>query len=174
MNFFFRKKDQARPKQPPRDCYSIELSGRDYQQMTESKAALKLWLPESVEQKIDQMCNFVNTSASDLIRQILFIHLYGRYDLFGLMERQIGTFNLGQPPMFSQTADNLHQPAIVEKSNADVKVWLPVRMKEDLDKLALQNKMSMSHYAREVITTHLFGHVPSVDQEHFAAATLHE
>jgi hypothetical protein len=63
MRFFFRKKDQPQPVAPP-EPYRIELSGRNYDQLAECNVALKFWLPESVEKKIDEMCSFQDTSAT--------------------------------------------------------------------------------------------------------------
>lgn len=165
MRFFSRKKDQPRPLPPP-DPFQIELSGRNYKELDKCDVALKFWLPESVEKKIDEMCSFQDTSTSDLIRQILFIYLYGRYDLFGLIERQNYTFRLNNRPRFSyslakRSADYIPPPPKpVEKSIADVKVWIPVRMKDDLQALATKAGKKPSAYVREVLITHLFGHVP--------------
>ena len=165
MRFFHRKKDQSRPKSSS-EPYLIELSGRNYEELNECNVALKFWLPETVENKIDEMCSFQDTSASDLIRQILFIHLYGRYDLFGLIERQIETFDLNNShPQYSvkvvmDISDNYSNPEPVEKSIADFKVWIPAKMKADIIFLAQKSGKKPSSYIREVIITHLFGHVP--------------
>ena len=169
MFFFKRKKDQPRPVKPP-TSYHVSLSGRDYDQLAECDTALKFWLPESIEKKIDEMCSFMNTSASDLVRQILFIHLYGRYDLFGLIERQIDTFGMNQLKfkhnMFSRSCpldsngDVVRDPETVEKSIADFKVWIPAKMKADIQALAQKTGNKPSLYVRQVIITHLFGHVP--------------
>jgi hypothetical protein len=48
----------------------------------------------------------------------------------------------------------------VEKSIADFKVWLPAKMKADIQVLAQKAGKKPSQYVREVIVTHLFGHVP--------------
>lgn len=167
MRFFFRKKDHPSPKEPATP-YQIKLSGRNYAELEECDVALKFWLSEIVEKKIDEMCSFQDTSASDLIRQILFIHLYGRYDLFGMIERQITTFDLSRriaceasfalAPRTDFEADETTKP--VQKNIADIKVWIPARMKEDLQALAKSAGKKLSVYVREVIITHLFGHVP--------------
>jgi hypothetical protein len=161
MRFFFRKKDQPRLVTSP-DPYRIELSGRNYDELDECTVALKFWLPESVETKIDEMCSFQDTSASDLIRQILFVHLYGRYDLFGLIERQNRTYLLNSRPKFSLApkAYSAPTPKKIEKNIADIKVWVPARMKEDIVILAKTAGKMPSVYMREVVITHLFGHVP--------------
>lgn len=163
MRFFFRKKDQPRPVPPPSQ-YRIVLSGRNYEELDECDVALKFWLPESVEKKIDESCSFLDTSASDLIRQTLFIHLYGRYDLFGLIERQNTTFKLNTRARFSISkppADYIPPPPKpIEKNLADIKVWVPARMKDDIQTLARVAGKKPSVYVRQVLITHLFGHVP--------------
>ena len=99
MKFFHRKKDSTRPSDNSRAC--IKLSGRNYAELKECDVALKMWLSEPVERMIEEMCSFVDTSSSDLVRQILFIHLYGRYDLFGLIELQNHVYNLNKRVKFA-------------------------------------------------------------------------
>lgn len=168
MRFFARKRDQARPE--PNKLVKITMSGRDYGQLSECDAPLKFWLSEPIEKKIDEMCSFQDTCASDIIRQILFIHLYGRYDLFGLVERQVSTYKLNPVPQIrysrcrpirDESNDPPPQPRKpIEKNIADVKVWIPAKMKEDLHQLADQAGFKLSQYVRTVITTHLLGHIP--------------
>ena len=52
------------------------------------------------------------------------------------------------------------KPEPVEKSIADFKVWIPAKMKADIRALAQKAGKKPSLYVREVIVTHLFGHVP--------------
>ena len=162
MFFFFKRKKNGSAEEAPAKYY-VQLSGRNYEELDECDVALKFWMPESVEQKIGEMCSVQKTCASDMVRQILFIHLYGRYDLFGLIERKCSTFMLCRPVMYSCTApvvDPDAPPVPVEKSIADFKVWIPARMKADIQVLAQKAGKKPSLYVREVIVTHLFGHVP--------------
>lgn len=163
MKIFFRKKDNPRPTSKPE--FYIKLTDCDLEALQECDVALKFRVPEQVERKIDEMCSFVDTSASDLIRQILFIHLYGRYELFGLIERQNTTYNLNPKPAtrFNRVTGKVtcdSAPVARERNIADVKVWIPQRMKEDIQSLAEQAGKKVSVYVRETISTHLFGHAP--------------
>jgi hypothetical protein len=166
MRFFFRKKDESVPW-IPRTEPRIVLSNRNFDQLKQCDVALKFWLPEYVERMIDRMCSFQDTSASDLIRQILFIHLYGRYDLFGLIERQDETYNLQtrEKVRFSLRPLTFEEEvaiSIEEKNKrniADVKVWVPAKMKDDIKELAQKAGKKPSVYVRELIITHLFGHI---------------
>jgi len=73
----------------------ITMTDRDYSDLLEyGDVAIKFWLPEIMEDTLDQECAFTNTSRSDLIRQNLFIYLYGRHDLWGLLERKSNHYEL--------------------------------------------------------------------------------
>ena len=165
MIFFGRKKDVTVPTKikPP---LVVKLTGRNYSEYSSNDVALKFWLPLSAEKKIDELCTYFDTCASDFIRQILFIHLYGRYDLIGLIERQDNRFDLAEkkhdrfsrPPQ--SDVPTVPDAPPKEKNIADVKVWLPSKMKADLKGLAERRQMKLSRYARLVILNHLFGNLP--------------
>lgn len=75
MQFFKRSKDNIRPSSPSYKLI-IDLQGRDYLSLSTNNTNIKFWIPERLEKKIDQLCTYFDTSASDFIRQVLFVHLY--------------------------------------------------------------------------------------------------
>lgn len=153
MKFFFRKKDNT-DEAKPREW--IKLSGRPYNEYECRDVAIKIWLPEVVEGKIDEVCNCIDTTKSDFIRQILFVHLYGRADFLALVQMQHSSlYDQDSGVRFKKVPSDTPPPIIV-----GLKIWVPSKLKSDLDKLAISKKMSLSSYAREIITTHLFGHIP--------------
>jgi len=163
MNFFFRSKDNARPTETARQqkaTYKVSMTGSNYSEMRRNDVTLKVWLPESVEQQLGELTSYLNTSLSDLIRQILFQHLYGRYDLIGLVERQ--KFNPEEIPYdgirfsIAPSAPGTPPPPPPKKV-AGVKVFIPERMRKDLDTLAGTKYQTISEYVRLVILNHLFG-----------------
>jgi len=160
MRFFFRKKDAPKAAVSRREC--ITMTGRDFSELDGDKVSLKFWIPESVEIIMNELSSKFDTSTSDSYRQMLFVHLYGRYDLTGLLERQDHRFALNGVPMFSRAstsaADELSLPK--EKSIADVKVWVPLKMKEDLQMLAKRKGIKLSHYVRSVVIEQTMGHIP--------------
>lgn len=54
---------------------------------------------------LDEMTTFLDTSISDYVRQILFIHLYGRYDLLGLLEEQLPALQEGRGAIIAGPPD---------------------------------------------------------------------
>jgi hypothetical protein len=161
MRFFFRKKDDSRAA-IPRQEHVITMTNRDFSELDDDKAALKFWIPESVEIIMDELSSKFDTSASDSYRQMLFVHLYGRYDLTGLLERQDHRFALNEEPFYSIDFTALANtvPTPEEKSIADVKVWVPLKMKDDLQLLANRKGMKLSQYVRSVVMDQLLGHLP--------------
>ena len=138
------------------------MSGRPYNDYQDRDATLKIWLPKSLETQLDEVCTCLDTTKSDFIRQILFVHLYGRADFLALVK-------MGHPSLFHKPVDcsikfSLQPGTVVNeptiKNEVGIKLWLPERMKNDFDQLAIRQRMSMSSYARDIITTHLIGNIP--------------
>jgi len=146
--------------------YSITQTDRDYSDLLEyGDVAIKFWLPELMDTIFSECCSFFDTSRSDLIRQTLFAYLYGRYDLLGLLERKDHHYELSRPVMFSRgpapERESVAEQDIMQdmgKNTEDLKVWIPVRMKEDIQELADKASVSLSEMIREIIISTLIGH----------------
>lgn len=185
MIFFKRSRNKQPPfqeKQLDERQYNISMSGRDFGDLFTCSAALKVWLPDSIELQLQEMSFFLNISVSDLIRQILFIHLYGRYDFLGYVERSLHHFkdpaSVVDDVMFSLTDDDEPPPTPVpeppkEKQVAATKIFLPERMKQDLLAISEKRLVPVSEYCRSVIKSHLMGQYgdlpesPMKDEEGF-------
>jgi len=148
--------------------YTITQTDRDYSDLLEKgDIAIKFWLPEIMGNILDQERSYTDTYRSDLIRQYLFMYLYGRHDLWGLLERKVFHYKLNRPVMFSKIkaapGDLVAEPEpdIMQdlgKNIEDLKVWIPRKMKEDIQALADKAAISLSEMIREIIISMLFGH----------------
>jgi len=146
----------------------ITMTDRDYSDLLEyGDVAIKFWLPEIMGSILDQECDYTHTSRSDLIRQNLFMYLYGRHDMWGLFENKDFHYKLNRPPMFSRSAppkdDSVTEPAPdlmqdLGKNTEDLKVWIPCKMKEDIQTLADKASISLSEMIREILLSMLIGH----------------
>jgi hypothetical protein len=170
MDFFTRKKDDRKADEG-NPLPQINLSGRAYNAYSERDTAITLWLPESIKDRLNEVCTYIDTSVSDFLRQVLFIHMYGRVDFLGLLQTKHPTalnshIDTGIVPETTPQVE-LELKAVKKKpaaeaaegNTASIKVWLPSKMKVELDQLAVKNKTSLSDYARHVIITHLMGHI---------------
>jgi len=161
-----RDDDEERPELQPKR--HIIMTDRDYSPLLErGNVAIKFWLPELMGNILDQERRYTNTSRSDLIRQYLFMYLYGRHDLWGLFERKDYHYKLNEPVLFSKTkaapGDLVAEPEpdIMQdlgKNIEDLKVWIPRKMKGDIQALADKAAISLSEMIREIILSMLFGH----------------
>jgi predicted DNA-binding protein len=153
MKFFFRHKDDTYPGRKDKE-YAISQTGRDFLWLETNDASLKFRLSEEQEQMLDEMTTFLDISLSDLVRQILFVHLYGRYDLLGLLEQKMPSLEEGRVIAYAPP----EEPTARIGNTADIKVFLPRVMKDDLTFLAKNEGMTLSKYVRTVVVTHLTGH----------------
>ena len=158
MKLFFRHKDDTYPNRSDRQNH-ISMTERNFLHLDDNDVSLKFRLPEELELMVEEICSYLDTTASDFIRQVLFIHLYGRYDLLGLLERQFPVLDERRRMVIpSAVPDDNKQCTKLPPNRADFKVWLPRVMKDDLALLADSEKMTLSRYIRTVINTHLTGH----------------
>lgn len=165
---FYNRKRDIRTSAADTPDPQIIMSGRPYNRdYAERDTGLTLWLKPSLVQKIDQGCAYLDISRSDFLRQILFIHLYGRIDFLGLLQfrNQIAMNDTDVVRSASPTVDSgvktvKKKDKGPEQNTASVKIWVPAQLKTDLEELASINSEPMSSYARKVITSHLIGHLP--------------
>jgi len=158
--------DELTSKKEP--VLHVTLTDRDYSGMLENgDVAIKFWLPELMGLMLDQNCKVLNTSRSDLVRQILFTYLYGKHDWLGMYERRETHYKLRPEsrPLFSRSpsSETVGEPAPnimkdLGKNTEDLKVWIPHRMKEDIQEMAGRASISLSEMIREIIVSTLIGH----------------
>jgi len=159
-----RPSNHQEPLPEEESKYLITGTDRDYSSLLgRNDVAIKFWLPELMGTILDESCELLHTTRSDLIRQTLFTYLYGRYDWMGMYERGERRFQLNRPALFSrqEATQEAEQPDIMRdmgKNIEDLKVWIPSKMKEDIQGLAQQTSISNSEVIREMIISTLIGH----------------
>ncbi|NWF37275.1 hypothetical protein [Mariprofundus sp. KV] len=137
----------------------ITRTDRDYSELlTQGDVAIKFWLPEIMDTILDESCKLLDTTRSDLIRQVLFTYLYGRYDWLGMVERSETHYQLNQEPkvFYQRTIPNLTRD--MGKNTEDLKVWIPSKMKKDIEALAAKTDISLSEMIREIMISTMIGH----------------
>jgi predicted DNA-binding protein len=120
---------------------------------------MKVWLPEPVDVALKQLTEDSSHSRSKHIREMLFNYVYGRY-AFEQMKAQGDGFFYEEPAessvMFSCTVNRA--PAL-GKNSINYKVWLPVKLREDLRTLANEAGITLSLFVREALISALLGHI---------------
>lgn len=134
-------------------------SSLNYEEFLTNDAFIKLWLPEMVENALTTLSVASDSSRQDVLRTIFFRHMYGVVAFEELSEwraRSLQTlFQKDAGPKFSKQR-GIPMSAI-GKSTTNMKVWIPIKMKQDMDEIAKQNSLGISDYARKILVSILYG-----------------
>ncbi len=72
------------------DVREISPSALEAEDFSTSAVSIKLWLPEKLVAAIDVLCDPHDASRPDVLRWILFEHVFGRVELAHLQRRMSG------------------------------------------------------------------------------------
>jgi antitoxin component of RelBE/YafQ-DinJ toxin-antitoxin module len=142
---------------------------RDFGEFKDHHASLKFWLPDLVAATLLDMAKRNGVSVSEALRQFFVQHCYGVVTYQLLLDYDRSHFKDYEGPRFAkkQQADEARPGKTridaywlpdLGKSTAPVKVWLPERVKKDLQALADHVGISLSQYAREIVMSRAIGH----------------
>ena len=137
------------------------LSGTDsdYTELSNYTVTLKVWFPEVVREVLNELSEHNNESISTIVRRTLYVYLYGSYDHMVQTERALNAFRLNESGV-SESRDlttNNRTPELGKNAH-NTKVWIAIKMKEDLQELADTSGMKLSVFVRELLISNLFGH----------------
>ncbi len=146
-------------------CGKLADYGKTFDDFKESDVAIKIWLPEPAEEKLRELCGYFAVSRPAFLRSIYFVYLYGRYDFEQMRSKSLGLFCASDADvMFSRLQVPVtHRSGTsttpeLGKNAEDFKLWLPSKMKVDLQRLANRAETPLSQFLREVLVSALFGH----------------
>lgn len=157
------------PKDLP-NCSEFELNDRK----------IKVWLPQVLVDRVNWLSKARDASRPDVIRALLFEHLYGRvayeelarYAADKRAEAALTFARRTQSESFStafmatslsgditKSADRSTQVDLewIGKSIDDIDIKLPSRMKVDLEDIADKHDLTASSYVRKMLVLQLLG-----------------
>ena len=145
----------------------------DFAAFKVSSVRLKVWLPEMLTQRIDWISVETGSSRPDVVRALLFEHLYGQVAYLGLLEYQrrhdeeAARRKAAQPAsdpdrsddgiVLSRSRDTPIDLQMLGKSDEDLTLGLSQRFMQDLESLAAAHELTPSSYVRKVLVRHLMG-----------------
>ena len=159
----------------------------DLSDLSTNDIAFKFWMPESIEKALFEISSRASVSNSEFLRSFLVIHCYGLYAFNAILDSNPRAFKWDcDDIMFSKTAPggkriDTYWVAELGKNIAPIKVWIPSRLRRDLEILAKHVNLTPSNYVREILISRLFGHgmlpkrpemfeaSPTVDTENWCA-----
>jgi hypothetical protein len=158
------------PTQSPTNTLSLShlLPGiQDFSEFKQHDSALKFWLPVVIADCVSDMAKRNGVSANESLRQFFVQHCYGVVAYQLLLDYDGSLFKDFEGPVFSNKPSN-QRPGKTRidaywlpdlgKSTSPIKVWLPLRVRTDLQALADHVGVSLSQYAREIVISRSVGH----------------
>jgi hypothetical protein len=143
----------------------IEKMG-DVSDLQTNDIAFKFWLPMPVFESLQEVCEIEEVSQSLFFRNYLFNHCYGLYVVNQILADYPNLFRDNQ---ISYSIAQVPKPPGKKKSwtywvpelgknIVPIKVWIPKRLRNDLQTLADHADVKVSQYVREIVISRLLGH----------------
>ena len=141
---------------------------------------VKVWLPQVLVDRVNWLSKTRDASRPDVIRALLFEHLYGRV-AFEALDRYVADkrteaaltharrtqsaswsttlegASFSEDIRFSTSRSTQVDLEWLGKSVDDIEVKLPSRMKVDLEEVAARHRLTASSYVRKMLVLQLLG-----------------
>jgi len=131
-----------------------------YAAYANNDVAVKVWLPERIAAALDVVSAESDTSRPDVVRALVFEHIYGRAELC-LLHQWFRSRPVAEPEIkASEKRSSVDRGAgvrLLGKSVEDFKLWMPSAMKSDLAGLAAQEGLGLSDCIRKILVLKLLG-----------------
>ena len=134
-------------------------SSLNYAAFADNGARIKVWLPEILDQALNQLSADHDESKPDVLRALLFEHIYGRLALEGLIawKRPQGGMFCAPVHPYGTTPPRTAFVELFGKSTEDISLDLPRPLKDTLVSLATHDGMGLSDYVRKTLVRMLLG-----------------
>ena len=156
---------------PAVDPFRPQLTGsaRSFEEFRDNTVAVKVWIPEPLDMRLTELAKLFGVSRPRYLLTVLFIELYGRYELEQMRQKVAGIFFESQimASRSATTHDTEAEPKATSrplgKSDHDLKLWMPAKMRDDLQASATAVGISLSEHIRKVFVAHVFGSLARPD-----------
>lgn len=162
---FSRKRKQAESIPVMNDI----LGDRNLQDLSQNTAELRIWLPDEIKKALDEIIMGQHMTAAKYIREFFVLYLYGMHELLKMQQKHDGLYYTPPPKprccepeqdsgiRYSRAPSTEFLPGL-GKNIVPLKIFIPERMKDDLQQLADRAGIPLSRFTREVLASHFFGH----------------
>lgn len=151
------------------DVSAISPSALENEHFGSNDVSVKLWLPEKLVTAIDVLCDQHDASRPDVLRWIFFEHAFGRVEFAHLQRRydawqeararsrvvaSVTRRSVEELPTLTPRQINA---SLLGKATEDLKLFLPSRLKRELQDLAKRSGQPLSDYLRGALARQLLG-----------------
>jgi hypothetical protein len=127
--------------------------------------SLKIWWPSAVGAAVTELAQCWDVSASDAVRNLLFVHLYGSLGYWRAVRD--GTWSPcrrqddADVPVFSRRQLAPRTQAVRDHGKSDIgfRLWCPAPMKDRLSDAAAAAAVTVSEHCRRVVASSVCGHL---------------
>lgn len=163
------RQGEAPSRRRPMKFEQLVADMGDFSDLARHDVALKFWLPEPANEALKEICERAGESMSEMLRRFLAQHCYGVYatevmssvvpGIFKECESMPAVFRVAEEeaPQGKVRVDTYWVPEL-GKNVMPVKVWIPSRVRADLEALAAHADIKLSQYVREIVISRLLGH----------------
>lgn len=158
-NFFHNQawSDSESPYQP-----TLPGADQDFSEFAEDDTFIKFWLPDRLLTAVDGLAEYFDNTRSRLLRGLLFVHVYGMVAFESMRCRHLGLFDpqirIDDGEMMKASRNGSATTAHLGKSRNNLKLHLPSRLREDLQRLVARSGVPLSQYLREVLVSVFLGY----------------
>lgn len=159
--------EQQSPRQSPMRFAELVSGMGGFDDFNNHDTALKFWLPEAANTALEEISEMYGNSMSEALRQLFATHCYGIYAFQVMTQANPKLFKdpgqvmfsrgVSEPPAGKKRVETYWVPEL-GKNVMPVKVWIPKRMRHDLQLLADHVGIKLSQYLREIVIARLLGH----------------
>lgn len=133
----------------------------DFARYASNDAYIKVWLPDKLVAVLNNLSATYGSSRPDVLKTLLFRHVYGiaTFEAFvswkRIQEQESAARAVASEAKFSKRrSDSIDY---IGKSTENLKIWLPMLLKEDLVEQAEANALGVSDYVRMALVKSLLG-----------------
>lgn len=139
------------------DRLSSLIPERDYRGMSWEESQLRVWLPEPARIGLEEVSERMEVSMTVYLIEYFTSYLYGQHELLRMRESRLGLY--APPEVRYCKMGGPAEPPLPKlgKNIFALKLFVPTRLKDDLQALASRAEITLGELSRGLICAHLFG-----------------
>ena len=129
---------------------------RDYSGLNFQTEQLRLWMPEPAKQALTELSERSGKSMTVYLTEYFAVYIYGYHEVLRMRESRTGLYQPLLTKFNAQQVQAEPEPNLGKNIFA-LKIFVPGKLKQELQKWADRAGVSLGHFARLLVCSHLFG-----------------
>lgn len=133
------------------------IPARDYEDLNLQDEQLRVWLPDAAKLALEEVAERAETSMTVYLTEYFATYLYGYHELLRMRETRTGLYEPSRTKHSMMSAGLPEQPPKLGKNIFALKIFVPEKIKQGMQLLAIRAELSLGEFTRALICAHLFG-----------------